>query len=145
MEQASWGLLKWFLEPMKHHEDADTYYQFCTAFPVGTALAQTWNTELVEKFGRAIGEEMREFGISLWLAPGMNIQRNPLCGRNFEYYSEDPLLAGTIASAVTRGVQRIPGCAVTIKHLHVTIRKTTVWEWILRCQKSTQGNLSARI
>ena len=105
-----------FLEPMKHHEDADTYYQFCTAFPVGTALAQTWNTELVEKFGRAIGEEMREFGISLWLAPGMNIQRNPLCGRNFEYYSEDPLLAGTIASAVTRGVQRIPGCAVTIKH-----------------------------
>lgn len=105
-----------FLEPMEYHDDADTYYQFCTAFPVGTALAQTWNTELVEEFGRAIGEEMREFGISLWVAPGMNIQRNPLCGRNFEYYSEDPLQAGIMASAVTKGVQGVPGCAVTIKH-----------------------------
>lgn len=105
-----------FLEPMEYHNNADTYYQFCTAFPVGTALAQTWNVTLMEEFGHAIGEEMREFGVSLWLAPGMNIQRNPLCGRNFEYFSEDPLLSGIMASGVTKGVQRVPGCAVTIKH-----------------------------
>ena len=105
-----------FLEPMKIHENADTYYQYCTAFPVGTALAQTWDPELLTEFGRAVAEEMREFHVDLWLAPGMNIQRNPLCGRNFEYFSEDPLLSGVLASAVTRGVQDKTGCGVTIKH-----------------------------
>nr|WP_294492076.1 glycoside hydrolase family 3 protein [uncultured Mediterraneibacter sp.] len=105
-----------FLEPMKIHENADTYYQYCTAFPVGTALAQTWDPELLCEFGRAVAEEMREFYVDLWLAPGMNIQRNPLCGRNFEYFSEDPLLSGVLASAVTRGVQDKTGCGVTIKH-----------------------------
>ena len=105
-----------FLEPMVYHDNADTYYQYCTAFPVGTALAQTWNLPLIRKFGKAVAEEMKEFTVDLWLAPGLNIQRNPLCGRNFEYYSEDPLLSGEIAAAVTEGVQSQEGCGVTIKH-----------------------------
>ena len=104
------------LEPGVYHENADTYYQYCTAFPVGTALAQTWDTELMTKFGKAIAEEMEEFHVNLWLAPRMNIHRNPLCGRNYEYYSEDPYLTGMLAAAVTRGVQSKPGCGVTIKH-----------------------------
>ena len=105
-----------FLEPMEIHENADTYYQYCTAFPTGTALAQAWDPELLAEFGRAVAEEMREFHVDLWLAPGMNSQRNPLCGRNFEYFSEDPFLSGVLASAVTRGVQEHTGCGVTIKH-----------------------------
>lgn len=105
-----------FLEPMELHENADTYFQYCTAFPVGTALAQTWDAELLREFGCAVAEEMEEYHVDLWLAPGMNIQRNPLCGRNFEYFSEDPLLTGVLASAVTQGVQSRPGCGVTIKH-----------------------------
>lgn len=105
-----------YLRTDEIHENADRYYQFCTAFPVGTALAQTWDTALVEKVGIAVAEEMEEFHIDLWLAPGLNIQRNPLCGRNFEHYSEDPLLSGTMAAAMTKGVQSRPGCGVTVKH-----------------------------
>ncbi len=105
-----------YLETPPQHDNADTYYQFCTAFPVGTALAQTWDTALMEEFGRAVAREMEEFGVDLWLAPGMNIQRNPLCGRNFEYYAEDPLLSGVLAAAVTRGVQHSGRCGVTVKH-----------------------------
>lgn len=104
-----------FAQP-KEHPDADTYYQYCTAFPVGTMLAQTWNTDILEKVGRAVGVEMQEFGVAWWLAPGMNIHRNPLCGRNFEYYSEDPVLTGRIAAAITRGVQSLGGVGTTIKH-----------------------------
>lgn len=106
-----------YLEPMKYHEDADIYYQYCTAFPVGTALTQTWNRALMQEFGEAIAAEMEEFQVNLWLAPGMNIHRNPLCGRNYEYFSEDPLLTGMMAAAVTLGVQSRQGCGVTLKHL----------------------------
>ena len=94
----------------------DRYYQYCTAIPVGTLLAQTWNTELIQKVGTMIGEEMEYYGVTLWLAPGMNIHRNPLCGRNFEYFSEDPYVAGTMATAMTKGVQSHNGCGTTIKH-----------------------------
>lgn len=100
----------------EEHENTDTYYQYCTAFPVGTMLAQTWNTDILEMVGQAVAEEMQEFGIAWWLAPGMNIHRNPLCGRNFEYYSEDPLLTGMTAAAITRGVQSASGVGTTIKH-----------------------------
>lgn len=92
------------------------YDQYCSAIPVGTALAQSWNMELCENCGDLVGSEMERFGVHLWLAPALNIHRSPLCGRNFEYYSEDPLISGRIAAAVTRGVQSHKGCGVTIKH-----------------------------
>ena len=90
--------------------------QYCSAIPVGTALAQSWNTELCEECADLVGAEMERFGVHLWLAPALNIHRSPLCGRNFEYYSEDPLISGKMAAAITRGVQKHPGCGVTIKH-----------------------------
>ncbi len=103
-----------FAEPRE--AKGTVYYQYCTAIPVGTLLAQTWNPDLVRELGEMIAGEMNEFEVSLWLAPGMSLHRNPLCGRNFEYFSEDPLMAGIMASAVTLGVQKVPGCGTTIKH-----------------------------
>ncbi|MER6702798.1 beta-glucosidase [Streptomyces fumanus] len=91
-------------------------YQYATAFPIGTLLAQTWDRDLLRKVGTAIGKEMEAFGVQLWLAPGMNIHRDPLNGRNFEYYSEDPLVSGLTAAATTEGVQSNPGTGVTVKH-----------------------------
>ena len=99
-------------EPEKY----ERWYQFTTAWPVGTNLAQTWNEELLGAVGRATGIEMEEFHVAWWLAPGMNIHRNPLNGRNFEYYSEDPLLSGKMAAAITKGVQALPGVGTTVKH-----------------------------
>lgn len=97
-------------------EDAVDHYQYCTAIPIATALAQSFNMDLVREMGEIVGEEMQFFHVHLWLAPGMNIHRNPLCGRNFEYYSEDPLLTGKCAAADTEGVQKYDGCGTTIKH-----------------------------
>ncbi len=97
-------------------EGAIDYYQFCTAIPIATLLAQTWDVDAIRECGDIVGEEMEEFGVTLWLAPGMNIHRNPLCGRNFEYYSEDPLVAGKCAAADTLGVQQHVGVGTTIKH-----------------------------
>lgn len=98
---------------------ADTHEVCChyaSAIPIGTALAQAWNPAAAEKCGDIVGEEMERFGVNVWLAPALNIHRSPLCGRNFEYYSEDPLISGKTAAAVVRGVQKHDQCAVTIKH-----------------------------
>ncbi len=97
-------------------EKEQLLYQFVTGFPVAAAVAQSWNTPLAEEIGRAVSAEMTEYSVTWWLAPALNIVRNPLCGRNYEYYSEDPLLSGKLAAAVTRGVQETPGNYVTIKH-----------------------------
>lgn len=87
-----------------------------TMIPIGTAIAQSFNVELAEKLGDIVGDEMERMGINLWLAPALNIHRSILCGRNFEYYSEDPLVSGLTAAAITNGVQKHAGCGTTIKH-----------------------------
>ncbi len=102
---------------MTGNPEKDTVlYQYTTAFPVANALAQTWNTELMYEIGTAIYREMKEYGCTFWLAPAINIHRNPLCGRNFEYFSEDPRLSGSMAAAITQGVQQEEGFYVTVKH-----------------------------
>lgn len=101
-----------------------TYEQWATAIPIGTAIAQAWNPELAAAYGDLVGAEMDHFGAHLWLAPAMNLHRSILCGRNFEYMSEDPLLTGRTAAGITRGVQSHPGRGVTIKHFAFNNQET---------------------
>ena len=99
-------------------------YQFTTSFPVANALAQTWNKELMNRVGKAIQKEMEEYGCTYWLAPAINIQLNPLCGRNFEYFSEEPILAGKLAAEIIKGVQCKEGFYVTVKHFACNNQET---------------------
>nr|MCR5397043.1 fibronectin type III-like domain-contianing protein [Lachnospiraceae bacterium] len=100
----------------KMPKDAVVKEHAATMIPIGTAIAQSFNMDLAEKFGDIVGSEMEMMGIHLWLAPALNIHRSILCGRNFEYYSEDPLISGKVAAAITKGVQKHKGCGTTIKH-----------------------------
>ena len=99
-----------------NNPDAVEYYIYPTAFPTGSNIANTWDTELAQAFGEAVGAELVEYGLTAWLAPAMNIIRNPLGGRSFEYYSEDPVITGTTAAYVTKGVQSHHGVGLTLKH-----------------------------
>ncbi len=105
-----------YFSRQREREEGETHYQYCTSFPVGTLLAQTWDVCMAEEVGRSVGREMKELGVTLWLAPGMNLHRDPLCGRNFEYFSEDPVVSGRMAAGITRGVQSLGGIGVTLKH-----------------------------
>ncbi|MBD5395797.1 MAG: beta-glucosidase [Lachnospiraceae bacterium] len=111
-------------KPSEEELAAPMNYTYCIAIPIGTALAQSFNEEVCRMCGDIVGDEMERFGIHLWLAPAMNIQRSPLCGRNFEYYSEDPLVSGLVAAAITKGVQAHKGCGVTIKHFALNNQET---------------------
>lgn len=113
----NWG----FIRKMSQYAIGDPnkgtcIYQYMTAWPATHVQAQTWNTDLLWQVGDAVGVEMIETGVTLWLAPALNIHRNPLCGRNFEYYSEDPYVSGKMASSITKGVQSHAGIGVTMKH-----------------------------
>ena len=102
----------------------EIHYQYCTAIPIGTALAQSWSEDVCKACGDIVAEEMERFGVHIWLAPAMNIHRLPLCGRNFEYFSEDPLISGKTAAAITNGVQAHSGCGVSIKHFCANNQET---------------------
>ncbi|MCD8286342.1 MAG: glycoside hydrolase family 3 C-terminal domain-containing protein [Clostridia bacterium] len=118
------GIVKMFFKPPKLPKGTEMQEQYCTAIPIGTALAQSWNPDYARLCGDMVGLEMEIFHIDFWLAPALNIHRTPYCGRNYEYYSEDPLISGIMAAAVTEGVQAHPGRGVTIKHFAANNQET---------------------
>ena len=108
----------------KPKKGTEILHQYATAIPIGTAVAQSWNRELAYICGDIVGDEMERFGVHLWLAPALNIHRDIRCGRNFEYFSEDPLLSGIFAAEITKGVQKHSGCGTTIKHFAANNQET---------------------
>ena len=118
--------------------------QYCSAIPIGTAIAQSFSPELAEACGDIVGDEMERFGVHLWLAPALNIHRDIRCGRNFEYFSEDPLISGKMAAALTRGVQKHPGCGVTLKHFAANNQETNRYSSNSAVSERAMRDLSAR-
>lgn len=108
----------------KTKKGTEILHQYATAIPIGTAVAQSWNRALAFACGDIVGDEMERFGVHLWLAPALNIHRDIRCGRNFEYFSEDPLVSGIFAAEITKGVQKHPGCGTTIKHFAANNQET---------------------
>jgi len=118
-------IVRWFMtRKPKVKKGSKLFEQFTTALPIETAIAQSWNTDFAKLCGDIVGKEMEIFKVQLWLAPALNIHRNVLCGRNFEYLSEDPLLSGKFAAAITNGVQSHKGCGVTLKHFACNNQET---------------------
>lgn len=118
-------VVKWILGRKPRAKKGSIFFeQFTTALPIETAIAQSWNTDFARLCGDIVGKEMEIFNVDLWLAPALNIHRNVLCGRNFEYLSEDPLLSGKFAAALTIGVQAHKGKGVTIKHFACNNQET---------------------
>ena len=126
-----------FVDLEKHRKrKGEIFFQYTTSIPIATALAQSFNRDVLAVCGNIVREEMELYGVDLWLAPALNIHRNPLCGRNFEYYSEDPLLSGECASAITKAVQQNPHKGVTLKHLFCNNQETN--------RTNNSSNISAR-